>query len=136
MDVQYYPVKPIQQPRIPIWVPGIWPRMKSMRRILKCDGFLPQKMDAEGKFVDVLPDDLRQMKAFIDANRSLTTPFDYVIEGKTGGLAPAQAQEKILPYVEAGATWWIEGLWGDSEEQALARIEQAAGSSSLPSHRQ
>jgi len=124
MDEMYYPPKPIQQPRIPIWVPGIWPRKKSMQRILKCDGLLPQKMDAEGKFVDVLPDDLRQMKAFIDANRTLTTPFDYVIEGKTGGLAPAQAQEKILPYVEAGATWWIEGLWGDSEEQALARIEQ------------
>jgi len=26
VDEQYYPPKPVQQPRIPIWVPGIWPR--------------------------------------------------------------------------------------------------------------
>jgi alkanesulfonate monooxygenase SsuD/methylene tetrahydromethanopterin reductase-like flavin-dependent oxidoreductase (luciferase family) len=35
LDEMHYPPKPIQQPRIPLWVPGIWPRMKSMRRLLK-----------------------------------------------------------------------------------------------------
>jgi hypothetical protein len=39
LDTQYYPPKPIQQPRIPLWVPGIWPRMKSMRRLLKSMAF-------------------------------------------------------------------------------------------------
>src|SRR5215216_1241840 len=33
--------KPVQQPRIPIWVVGAWPRPKSMRRVLRCDGLLP-----------------------------------------------------------------------------------------------
>jgi alkanesulfonate monooxygenase SsuD/methylene tetrahydromethanopterin reductase-like flavin-dependent oxidoreductase (luciferase family) len=27
--------------RIPIWVVGAWPRPKSMRRVLRCDGILP-----------------------------------------------------------------------------------------------
>jgi peptide deformylase len=43
LDEMHYPPKPVQQPRIPIWVPGIWPRMKSMRRLLKCDGLSPRR---------------------------------------------------------------------------------------------
>jgi hypothetical protein len=122
VDEMHYPPRPVQQPRIPIWVPGVWPRMKSMRRILKCDGLLPQKMDADGKFVDVQPEDLRQMKAYIDANRSLSTPFDIIMEGSTTGMEPQQVQEKLIPWVDAGITWWIEGLWGRSEEQVIERI--------------
>ena len=33
--------RPVQE-RIPIWVVGAWPRPKSMRRVLRCDGVLPQ----------------------------------------------------------------------------------------------
>jgi hypothetical protein len=124
LDEAYYPPKPIQQPRIPMWVPGIWPRMKSMRRILKCDGLLPQKMNAKGEFEEVTPDDLRQMKAYIDTNRALTTPFDIVVEGKTDGLSQSQVIEKIQEWAEAGATWWIEGLWEASEAQAANRLRQ------------
>jgi general stress protein CsbA len=40
VDEMHYPPKPVQQPRIPLWVPGIWPRKKSMQRVLKCDGVL------------------------------------------------------------------------------------------------
>jgi hypothetical protein len=124
MDLQHFPPKPVQQPRIPIWVPGIWPRMKSMHRILKCDGLLPQKMDESGQFVEYTPDDLSQMKAYIDANRTLTTPFDYVVEGQTTGLDQAGLQAKLQPWIQAGATWWIEGLWMESTDQIKERIKQ------------
>jgi Luciferase-like monooxygenase len=122
LDPMYYPPKPVQQPRIPLWVPGIWPRMKSMRRILKCDGLLPQKMNSKGEFEQVTPDDLRQMKAYIDANRSLTTPLDYVAEGKTDGLDPSRDKDKLQEWAEAGATWWVEGLWEATEELAELRL--------------
>jgi len=122
LDTQYYPPKPIHQPRIPLWVPGIWPRMKSMRRLLKCDGLLPQKMNPNGEFEPVTPTDLKQMKAFIDANRELTTPFDYVAEGKTGDLEPSQVREMVTEWEAAGATWWVEGLWESTREQAEQRL--------------
>jgi Luciferase-like monooxygenase len=122
LDEQYYPPKPVQQPRIPLWVPGIWPRMKSMRRILKCDGLFPQKMNPKGELEPVTPADLRQMKAYIDANRTLTTPFDFVADGKTDGLDQAQIKEKLQGWAEAGATWWVEGMWEANEEQAAERI--------------
>jgi alkanesulfonate monooxygenase SsuD/methylene tetrahydromethanopterin reductase-like flavin-dependent oxidoreductase (luciferase family) len=87
MDERHYPAKPIQQPRIPLWAPAIWPRKKSMQRILKCDGMVPEKRSADGKPEDVTPDDVRQMKAFVKENRTLTTPFEIVISGKTNNLA-------------------------------------------------
>ena len=124
LDEMYYPPKPIQQPRIPIWVPAIWPRKKSMRRVLKCDGLLAEKMNPEGKGEDVTPADIREMKAFVDANRTLTTPFDIVVSGKTTGLEGLQLRDKLLPWLEAGATWWIEGLWDGPEEQVIERIRQ------------
>ena len=35
---------PVQE-RIPIWVVAAWPRPKSMQRVLRCDGLLPNVMD-------------------------------------------------------------------------------------------
>jgi hypothetical protein len=124
LDEQHYPPKPIQQPRIPLWVPGIWPRKKSMQRVLKCDGLLPEKISQTGQPEEVTPADIREMKAYVDANRTLTTPFDIVASGKTAGMDRAQLQNTLLPWIEAGATWWIEGLWGESEEQVAERIRQ------------
>lgn len=124
MDEMHYPPKPVQQPRIPLWAPVIWPRKKSMQRILKCDGLLPEKLSPDGKPEDVTPKDVSEMKAFVNANRTLTTPFDIVVSGKTNGLDNSQQKDEILPWLEAGATWWIEGLWGESEEAVTERIRQ------------
>jgi hypothetical protein len=126
VDEMHYPPKPVQQPRIPIWIPGIWPRMKSMRRVLKCDGLLPQKMNAQGEFEAVTPSDLREMKAFIDANRTLDTPFDYVVEGKLMGMDQAQAYDLLAQWADAGATWFIEGMWDESIENVGRHIQQGA----------
>jgi hypothetical protein len=124
MDPMHYPPATAQQPRIPIWVPGVWPRKKSMQRILKCDGLFPVKMDAEGKFVDVAPPDVAEMKIQIDSKRTLTTPFDIIVEGRTEGLSLTQIQEKLTPWVESGMTWWVESTWGDPDEKLIERIRQ------------
>lgn len=124
LNEQYYPPPPVQKPRIPLWVAGAWPRKKSMQRILKCDGLLPLKMSPDGQFKEVLPSDLREMKAYIDANRTLDTPFDIIAEGKTTGLETDQVQEKLVPWYEAGATWWIEGMWEDAPEAVRERLLQ------------
>ncbi len=123
VDEMHYPPLPVQQPRIPLWTVGVWPRKKSMARLLKCDGLLPAKIDPDGQFIEVEPADVRQMKAYIDANRTLTTPFDIVVEGKTAGLSRSQAQDKLQPWADSGATWWIEGLWEMPLEEVVARIK-------------
>lgn len=124
LDPMYYPQPTVQQPRVPIWAPGAWPRMKSMRRILKCDGLLPLKMNAEGQFETVQPADLVEMKAFIEANRTLTTPFDYVVEGKTVGMNRGQIEDTICPWIEAGMTWWVESMWEVAEDELIPHLRQ------------
>ena len=105
------PPPPMQQPRIPIWVVGGWPYMKSMRRVLRYDGVLPSMRDEKGQWQQITPDGLREMKAFVTANRAETTPFDIVVEGETPGDDAERAEATVRPWVEAGATWWIEARW-------------------------
>ncbi len=124
MEERHYPPKPVQQPRIPLWVVGIWPREKSMRRALKCDGLLAEKRSPEGKEEAVTPADIRAMKAYVEANRTLTTPFDIVVSGKTADLDRSQLRDTLMAWEEAGATWWIEGLWGEPEERVIERIRK------------
>ena len=116
---------PVQKPRIPIWVVGAWPRMKSMRRVLRYDGLLPNKIDAMGKHEQVAPDDVRAMRAYVEEKRALDTPFDIVMEGSTPGDDPGEASFIVQPWADAGATWWIEAMWGTQEmDDVRARIQQ------------
>jgi hypothetical protein len=125
----HFPPASFQQPRVPIWVPGVWNRKKSMQRVLKCDGIFPTQMDAQGKFGEITPADLSQIKAYVAANRVLDTPFDFVIEGRTNDLARDQAQEKLGAWAAAGMTWWVESTWNDKEETFSSRIRQGPPSS-------
>lgn len=124
VDEMHYPPRPVQQPRIPIWAVGVWPRMKSMRRVLRCDGLIPAKMGPDGKFCDLQPEDIRQMKAYIEANRTLTTPFDIIVEGNTFGLERAQSVDKLSPWIEAGATWWMESMGQTPQDELLAHLRK------------
>ncbi len=124
VDEQYYPPKPVQQPRIPLWVVGHWPRQASMQRVLKADGVFVEKINREGQAEAVTPADIRALKAFVDENRLLTTPFDIIATGNTTGMSIEEKQEQLQAWEQAGATWWIEGLWEASPEQVSQRIEQ------------
>ena len=123
LDEQHFPPRPVQQPRIPLWAPLIWPLAKSKERILKCDGLFAEKW-GHGKPGEVTPQDVREMKTYVEANRTLSTPFEIVISGRTFGLDTAAQKDKIMPWVEAGATWWVEELWDAPKEKVLERIRQ------------
>ncbi len=119
------PPPPVQQPRIPIWVVGAWNRPKSMARALRYDGILPNAMTPEGDHRPLTADDVRDIKAHVEANRMETTPFDIVVEGQTPGDRPEQAAEIVRGWAEAGATWWIEALWEAGSDAAVGvRVEQ------------
>jgi hypothetical protein len=121
------PPPPVQQPRIPIWVVGAWPSRKSMDRALRYDGLLPNVLGEDGKvrMASPTPEDVRDMRAYIQENRAETTSFDIVVEGQTPGEDPERAIETVRPYAEAGATWWIEAMWeAGSLDEVLERIRQ------------
>ncbi len=102
-------IRPVQRPRIPIWVVGAWPRIKSMRRVLRCDGLIPAKMTANGVSDDIKPEDLREMSAFV-RDKLGNTPLDSTVEGETPGDDKKSAAQIVSPFREAGATWWLESI--------------------------
>lgn len=102
----------LQQPRIPVWVVGAWPREKSMQRVLHWDGIIPQKMQANDQ--PMTPADIRAIKAYVETRRQLATPFDITWEGETPGDDPTRAAEQVRPWIEAGITWWLEARWNNT----------------------
>jgi alkanesulfonate monooxygenase SsuD/methylene tetrahydromethanopterin reductase-like flavin-dependent oxidoreductase (luciferase family) len=108
---------PIQRPRVPIWVVGAWPREKSLRRVLRCDGIIPTKMPLDGGVSEMTPDDIREIAAYVAERRALTTPFEIVWEEETPGDDPARAAEIVRPWAEAGVTWWLEAGWHTPETE-------------------
>jgi alkanesulfonate monooxygenase SsuD/methylene tetrahydromethanopterin reductase-like flavin-dependent oxidoreductase (luciferase family) len=134
---KHYDVKPfdrivappiVQQPRIPIWVVGACGRAKSMERVARYDGLIPNVIGDDGVARAPKPEELRAMVAEIEAKRTETTPFDVIAEGETPGDDPAKAAEILQPWREGGATWWLEALWSaggpEGQETVRARLRQ------------
>ena len=99
---------PVQE-RIPIWVVAAWPRQKSMRRALRCNGLLPNVM--EGSSIrDATPVDMRAIRAWLDEHGA-AVDFDIVAEGQTPAGDPEGARGMVALWADAGATWWLEARW-------------------------
>lgn len=120
---------PVQQPRVPIWVVGAWPKLGTMRRAARWDGVVASTVTEDRSFVQPSPQEIRALKSFIEEERGgngRTGPFDIVVEGLTPGDNPDNAAEVLGPLSEAGATWWIESMWAapGGMEAVLERIRQ------------
>jgi len=103
---------PVQRPRIPIWVVGAWPRERSMERAARYDGLMPSKQGPDGSFgAPLTPDDIREMRTWLADRLPDGAPFDIILEGETPADDPAAAAGQVRPLADAGATWWLEGLW-------------------------
>ena len=119
-------VQPVQQP-IPIWVAARWPRPKSLRRALRCQGILPEFI-IEGREQE--PGDVRALRAWL-AEHDARAGMDVVLDGETpaGDLAAAATQVKA--WADAGLTWWLESRWGmpDTQQERIRAMTErlAAG---------
>jgi alkanesulfonate monooxygenase SsuD/methylene tetrahydromethanopterin reductase-like flavin-dependent oxidoreductase (luciferase family) len=83
---------PVQQPRIPVWVAGRWPKRRPLARALEWDGFFPIELPG--------PEALAELAGEITQKR--TTRFDLVVEIDPG--------EDAEPWAAAGATWVLTGF--------------------------
>src|SRR6202044_858046 len=91
-----------ERERIPIWVVGVWPRPKSMRRVLRCDGILPQYDLRDGR--DGTPDDIKELRAWLSSHE--TRPgLDVIAEGETSADDQVAAAAVVAPWAQAGCTW-------------------------------
>lgn len=111
---------PVQE-RLPIWCVGGWPRQKSMRRILRCDGLIPQLMD-EPPFTHLTPEHLRPIRAWLDEHSPDRT-IEIILDGETSADDAAAARDHVAALAEAGATWWHETRW-EMPHYVPERMEQ------------
>jgi hypothetical protein len=131
------PDPPVQKPRIPIWVVGAYPSEKSMGRVMRYDGLLPQVIDKDNPTPLVPtsfarqanPDELPAMMEYIRTHRKETTPFDLICEGTTPGDDPVRAAAIVRAWADAGATWYNEAMWeapqgAEGIRQVRERIRQ------------
>jgi alkanesulfonate monooxygenase SsuD/methylene tetrahydromethanopterin reductase-like flavin-dependent oxidoreductase (luciferase family) len=98
--------RPMQRPRIPIWVAARWPRRKPLRRAARYDGLFPIDLPN--------PDALAQMADELKAMREGDGPFEIVAEGLAG--------EDPAPWIAAGATWHLTGF---GRQPTRAEVEEA-----------
>jgi hypothetical protein len=109
--------KPVQKPSIPIWCVGLWPRMKSMQRVLRCDGAIPYAMKDFG------PGTIAEVAAYIRKNRTSRRAYDIIADGTTSATDAKKAADVVRPWADAGATWWIEANWSAKLPTVRKRID-------------
>jgi alkanesulfonate monooxygenase SsuD/methylene tetrahydromethanopterin reductase-like flavin-dependent oxidoreductase (luciferase family) len=118
-DVQFLP-KPMQQPRIPIWLAGHWPSRRPFRRALQWDGVVP--VSREG------PLSLQECGAirdFVSQERTHEGPFDIVVAAWPEDRSRAEEAELARAYADAGATWYQMALSGEAQpSEVRALLEQ------------
>lgn len=113
------------QRRIPVWVVGVWPRPKSLRRALRCDGLIPQ-YQLDGRSEN--PRDARAVRDWLDCHGA-ESGFDLLAQGETPPDDPAAATAAVTPWADAGCTWWLETRWEmphDSPERMVQIGERLA----------
>ncbi|MGZ5384811.1 MAG: LLM class flavin-dependent oxidoreductase, partial [Acidimicrobiia bacterium] len=113
---------PVQQPRIPIWVAGMWPNRRPFRRAARFDGVFPI---AAGEDMPMLePSELRGIVEYVGRHREDDGPYDVATYVDLRGDA-GRAAELVETWSEAGATWLHigPGDWGmEPVESFRARI--------------
>lgn len=60
-------------------------------------------------------------------HRDPSLPFDIVVEGVTDGNDPNAARARMIALADAGATWWIESRWDDTESADTLRTRTTQG---------
>ncbi|HEX4822454.1 MAG TPA: LLM class flavin-dependent oxidoreductase [Acidimicrobiales bacterium] len=101
--------RPVQQPRIPVWVASRYPHRAPIRRAVRWDGWFPIALPDPGALADELE--------YARAQPLAHEPFDVAVQG----LPDADPQ----PWFDAGATWWLVRFeyWGNTVEDVRAVID-------------
>jgi alkanesulfonate monooxygenase SsuD/methylene tetrahydromethanopterin reductase-like flavin-dependent oxidoreductase (luciferase family) len=113
--------RPLQRPRIPVWIGGAWPNRRPFRRAAHWDGVFPIHRDVpeEGTMT---PEQLREIVAYVAEHRPAgLAAIDAIVEGNSeGDRAPLE------DYAAAGLTWFIEkfGWWRGDLDHTRAGIRR------------
>lgn len=93
-DGEFEP-RPVQRPRIPVWVAARWPSRRPVRRAARWDGLFPIELPGPDA-LEALVGEVRTMRGENDGG------FEFVVEVPPGA--------DVSPWERAGATWILTGF--------------------------
>jgi alkanesulfonate monooxygenase SsuD/methylene tetrahydromethanopterin reductase-like flavin-dependent oxidoreductase (luciferase family) len=115
--------RPVQRPRIPVWPVGAWPFPKSLGRAARWDGIIVSDLsdDAAREAVCTPVTAVAGVAAWMAEHRRSDGPFDIIAEGVTSGTDHAADRATVEPLAAAGATWFIESRWDETDSVDTVR---------------
>src|SRR5437764_13407262 len=99
-EAQFLP-RPLQSPRIPIWVAGMWPAKTPLRRAARWDGIIPIGRDLPLTAM-LTPAQMHEIVRYVASQPGYTTPFEVVHSGITAGPDAAHDREVVAAYQQVG----------------------------------
>jgi alkanesulfonate monooxygenase SsuD/methylene tetrahydromethanopterin reductase-like flavin-dependent oxidoreductase (luciferase family) len=105
---------PVQQPRIPVWVAGRWPKRRPLRRAARWDGMFPIDLPGPDALGELAPE-VAELRNDPDA------PFDLVVEMDDPGDDPSA-------WEAAGATWVLTSFDQSPLERDVRAVIEAGPS--------
>ncbi len=119
--------KPVQQPRIPIWVGGLYPRRGPIERAARWDGSCLWKAASysatEAVQLDWTPEDIHALSTEVAKRRSLDG-YDISVGGRERKPDWDAERSLIRSLADAGATWWMEWIKAAPRETMQPAIER------------
>jgi alkanesulfonate monooxygenase SsuD/methylene tetrahydromethanopterin reductase-like flavin-dependent oxidoreductase (luciferase family) len=113
------------QPRVPIWVGGMWPESRApFRRAARFDGVHPLLFSVP---LAEQPAVLRELLSYIRAHRvEPERPFDVAFGSDTAGDGGTADRELVAEFAAAGVTWWMEPIshWRGSLAEQRERVRR------------
>jgi alkanesulfonate monooxygenase SsuD/methylene tetrahydromethanopterin reductase-like flavin-dependent oxidoreductase (luciferase family) len=105
-DGEFEP-RPLQRPRIPVWVAARWPSRRPVRRAARWEGLFPIELPGPDA-LEALADEVRAIRAHNDG------PFDFVVEISPG--------DDVAPWERAGATWALTDFGRQPREAEVREV--------------
>lgn len=95
--------RPVQHPRIPIWVAGMWPNRRPFRRAARFEGVFPIKWSGD-EIVAMGADDWTAVTDYVRSHRRTNEPFILTGYYLGGGSAELAMLERVgMDWVQVGS---------------------------------
>ena len=107
-DGEFEP-RPVQRPRIPVWVAATWPNRRPLRRAARWDGLFPVELPG--------PEALAEMAAEVEERRGSLDGYELVVTNPAG--------TDLAPWESAGATWCLTGFGREPSRDDVERAIDA-----------
>ena len=122
-EVTFLP-RPMQKPRIPIWIGGDFLRKGPRERAARWDGACLYKGTPGTEWQDMTPDDVWALRQLAESRSPAGKQYEISVGGRERAADWDKERNHIKSVAEAGATWWMEFIEPTTLEKTREAIQR------------